>query len=71
MIIYDNINIISHFSGQDPDQPTRKKERYLLQYIGSVETNKYKGTKVLCQAVKKILGAKSVFFDILIFKNKV
>ena len=36
----------------------RRKERYLLQYIGSVETRKYKGNKVLCNAVKKILGAR-------------
>ena len=31
-----------------------KKERYLLDYIGSVETSLYKGNIVLCQAVRKI-----------------
>ncbi len=31
-----------------------KKERYLLDYLGSVETSMYKGNIVLCQAVRKI-----------------
>lgn len=40
----------------DPDNTRRddKKERYLLDYIGSVETSLYKGNIVLCQAVRKI-----------------
>ena len=38
--------------------PRDRKERYLLEYIGSVESSLYKGNAVLCQAVKKILGAK-------------
>lgn len=37
--------------------PRDRKERYLLEYIGSVESHLYKGNAVLCQAVKKILGA--------------
>lgn len=31
-----------------------KKERYLLDYLGSVETSLYKGNIVLCQAIRKI-----------------
>eukprot|EP00095_Tigriopus_kingsejongensis_P005016 maker-scaffold139_size317827-snap-gene-1.25 protein:Tk05016 transcript:maker-scaffold139_size317827-snap-gene-1.25-mRNA-1 annotation:"jnk interacting protein" len=37
---------------------SERKERYLLEYIGSVESHLYKGNTVLCQAVKKIVGAK-------------
>ncbi|TRY73619.1 hypothetical protein TCAL_09912 [Tigriopus californicus] len=37
---------------------SERKERYLLEYIGSVESHLYKGNAVLCQAVKKIVGAK-------------
>ena len=43
-------------TGANP-RPDRK-ERYLLEYIGSVESQLYKGNQVLCQAVNKILGAK-------------
>ena len=32
-----------------------RKERYLLEYLGSVESSLYKGNIVLCQAVRKIL----------------
>jgi hypothetical protein len=40
----------------DPELGHRddKKERYLLDYLGSVETSMYKGNIVLCQAVRKI-----------------
>ena len=32
-----------------------RKERYLLDYLGSIESSLYKGNVVLCQAVRKIL----------------
>lgn len=35
-----------------------RKERYLLEYIGSVESGLYKGTPVLIRAVRKILSSK-------------
>ena len=31
-----------------------KKERYLLDYLGSIETSVHKGEQVLCAAVKRI-----------------
>lgn len=40
----------------DPAAPKVKKERYLLGYLGSVETLAHKGTGVVCQAVRKIVG---------------
>lgn len=40
----------------DPTAPKVKKERYLLGYLGSVETLAHKGTGVVCQAVRKIVG---------------
>lgn len=40
----------------DPSQQQVKKERYLLGYLGSVETLAHKGTGVVCQAVRKIVG---------------
>ena len=42
------------YSDFDPDVTEEKKERFLLDYLGSVETSLYKGNIVLCQAVKKI-----------------
>ena len=49
------------YSDFDPDvmsslllSENEKKERFLLDYLGSVETSLYKGNIVLCQAVKKI-----------------
>ena len=50
------------YSEFDPDvmssllrlSENEKKERFLLDYLGSVETSLYKGNIVLCQAVKKI-----------------
>ncbi|CAB3226002.1 unnamed protein product [Arctia plantaginis] len=40
----------------DPANAKVKRERYLLGYMGSVETLAHKGTGVVCQAVKKIIG---------------
>ncbi|XP_055535043.1 JNK-interacting protein 1 [Wyeomyia smithii] len=40
----------------DPTTVEMKRERYLLGYLGSVETLAHKGTGVVCQAVKKIIG---------------
>lgn len=40
----------------DPSSQQVKKERYLLGYLGSVETLAHKGTGVVCQAVRKIVG---------------
>lgn len=40
----------------DPETIKMKRERYLLGYMGSVETLAHKGTGVVCQAVKKIIG---------------
>lgn len=40
----------------DPTIQQIKKERYLLDYLGSVETLAHKGTGVVCQAVRKIVG---------------
>lgn len=40
----------------DPTTIQQKRERYLLGYLGSVETLAHKGTGVVCQAVKKIVG---------------
>jgi len=45
------------YSDFDPvtgGQRDDKKERYLLDYLGSVETSLYKGNIVLCQAIRKI-----------------
>lgn len=39
----------------DPSAPKVKRERYLLGYLGSVETLAHKGTGVVCQAVRRIL----------------
>lgn len=41
----------------DPETIKMKRERYLLGYMGSVETLAHKGTGVVCQAVKKIIGS--------------
>lgn len=40
----------------DPSTEQMKRERYLLGYLGSVETLSHKGTGVVCQAIKKIVG---------------
>nr|CAD7410266.1 unnamed protein product [Timema cristinae] len=48
------------YSDFDPSSPQVKRERYLLGYLGSVETLCHKGTTVLCQAVRKIVGTGTV-----------
>merc|ERR1719273_1560775 len=35
-----------------------RKERYLLNYLGSIESSLYKGNVVLCQAVRKIVSSQ-------------
>lgn len=47
------------YSDFDPAAPKVKKERYLLGYLGSVETLAHKGTSVVCQAVRRIVGNTS------------
>ncbi|XKL63521.1 hypothetical protein PGB90_005885 [Kerria lacca] len=42
----------------DPTAPQLKRERFLLTYLGSVETLYHKGNSVLCQAVHKITSSK-------------
>ncbi|XP_018011898.1 JNK-interacting protein 1 [Hyalella azteca] len=42
------------YSEFDPSAARVKKERYLLSYLGSIETLCHKGNQVLCQAVRKI-----------------
>lgn len=34
-----------------------RRERYLLGYLGSVETLAHKGTAVVCQAVRRVVGS--------------
>ncbi|PNE09424.1 JNK-interacting protein 1 [Cryptotermes secundus] len=48
------------YSDFDPSAPKVKRERYLLGYLGSVETRCHKGNAVLCQAVRKIVGTSGV-----------
>lgn len=38
----------------DPSAPQMKRERFVVRYLGSVETLYHKGNSVLCQAVHKI-----------------
>ncbi|XP_012279260.1 JNK-interacting protein 1 [Orussus abietinus] len=47
------------YSDFDPSAPKVKRERYLLGYLGSVETLAHKGTSVVCQAVRRIVGNSS------------
>ncbi|XP_043285669.1 JNK-interacting protein 1 isoform X2 [Venturia canescens] len=47
------------YSDFDPSTPKVKRERYLLGYLGSVETLVHKGTGVVCQAVRRIIGNSS------------
>nr|CAI5830546.1 unnamed protein product [Callosobruchus analis] len=37
-----------------------RRERYLLGYIGSVETLAHKGTSVVCQAVRRVIGTSGM-----------
>ncbi|XP_053688566.1 JNK-interacting protein 1 [Sabethes cyaneus] len=43
----------------DPTTMEMKRERYLVGYLGSVETREHKGTEVVCQAVQKIIRSKT------------
>ncbi|XP_066590184.1 JNK-interacting protein 1 [Prorops nasuta] len=47
------------YSDFDPSAPKVKRERYLLGYLGSVETLAHKGTGVVCQAIRRIVGNNS------------
>ncbi|XP_065214606.1 JNK-interacting protein 1 [Planococcus citri] len=44
----------------DPSMQQSKRERFLLSYLGSVETLCHKGNSVLCQAVRKIISTKQI-----------
>lgn len=46
------------FNDFDPSTPKVKRERFMLGYLGSVETLCHKGNSVLCQAVRKIVATK-------------
>ncbi|XP_069692664.1 JNK-interacting protein 1 [Periplaneta americana] len=48
------------YSDFDPSTPKVKRERFLLGYLGSVETLSNKGNIVVCQAVRKIVGPSGV-----------
>ncbi|XP_034254652.1 JNK-interacting protein 1 [Thrips palmi] len=39
----------------DPSEPRVRRERFLMRYLGSVETQRHKGTAVLSAAVKKMV----------------
>ncbi|KAK3932087.1 JNK-interacting protein 1 [Frankliniella fusca] len=40
----------------DPSEPRVRRERFLMRYLGSVETQRHKGTAVLAAAVGKMVG---------------
>ena len=44
----------------DNEDKQVKKDRYLLDYLGSIETSVHKGDHVLCAAVKRIRQISSV-----------
>lgn len=44
------------YSDWDSSNEHGRRERYLLGYIGSVETLAHKGTSVVCQAVRRVIG---------------
>ena len=44
----------------DPEDRRVKKERYILDYLGSVETSLYKGEQVLIAAVNRIRKISSI-----------
>lgn len=46
----------SEFSDWDSTYEHGRRERYLLGYLGSVETLAHKGTSVVCQAVRRVIG---------------
>lgn len=39
----------------DPSEPRVRRERFLMRYLGSVETQRHKGTAVLSAAVGKMV----------------
>ncbi|XP_019762311.1 JNK-interacting protein 1 [Dendroctonus ponderosae] len=49
----------SDFSDWDSNTEHGRRERYLLGYLGSVETLAHKGTTVVCQAVRRVIGNHS------------
>ncbi|XP_044756626.1 JNK-interacting protein 1 [Coccinella septempunctata] len=44
------------YSDWDSSCEHGRRERYVLGYLGSVETLAHKGTSVVCQAVRRVLG---------------
>ncbi|XP_074032441.1 JNK-interacting protein Aplip1 [Leptinotarsa decemlineata] len=44
------------YSDWDSSCEHGRRERYLLGYMGSVETLAHKGTSVVCQAVRRVIG---------------
>ncbi|XP_030760778.1 JNK-interacting protein 1 [Sitophilus oryzae] len=44
------------YSEWDSSTEHGRRERYILGYIGSVETLAHKGTSVVCQAVRRVIG---------------
>lgn len=46
----------SDYSDWDSSCEHGRRERYLLGYLGSVETLAHKGTSVVCQAVRRVVG---------------
>lgn len=46
----------SDYSDWDSNFEHGHRERYLLGYLGSVETLAHKGTSVVCQAVRRVVG---------------
>lgn len=44
------------YSDWDSNLEHGHRERYLLGYLGSVETLAHKGTSVVCQAVRRVVG---------------
>ncbi|XP_017776599.1 PREDICTED: JNK-interacting protein 1 [Nicrophorus vespilloides] len=46
----------SDFTDWDSSCEHGRRERYLLGYLGSVETLAHKGTSVVCQAVRRVVG---------------
>jgi hypothetical protein len=45
------------YSDWDSTYEHGRRERYLLGYLGSVETLAHKGTSVVCQAVRRVIGS--------------
>lgn len=58
--IFPSAHVVDvEYNDFDPSGSEDRKERYLLDYLGSVESSLYKGNAVLCQAVAKIVSAKT------------